>query len=196
MLFKKETTKHNRKIPLDEAKKFFKLIDKVDMFTGKTCGFFQNISSNITIEETNLLLKKIRDAWYNDTKIIDSVLYNEKHSLTNEDKSIIRTWKYNITGNFVCLKYYKNHALFYSEDTNSFYEVKALTEDFEKVLLYKKLPCACETTLLPYKNIIVWDGLVGLFHVSFKPNLTKIFTNAYKNAKKNNEIIKQISYKD
>ena len=89
------------------------------------------------------------------------------------------------------LKYYQKYASFLSIENKNYYGVLALTDDFNKLLLGKP-PVMIETSLLPYKGKIVWDGLIAILRVSVGKNIESLFVDESDMKKKSGDIILQL----
>tara|TARA_R110002126_G_scaffold36631_1_gene111169 strand:- start:1362 stop:1643 length:282 start_codon:yes stop_codon:yes gene_type:complete len=78
--------------------------------------------------------------------------------LTTEEIKILTGFKKKITGDFIIFKCLSNNAIFLDTKENKFYAVKALGDRFDK--FFDKFPVLIKTTLLPYKDQIIYDGFI------------------------------------
>lgn len=68
------------------------------------------------------------------------------------------------------LKYEKNAAVFFDQQNNG-YRVLGLRVNLDEVFEKQELPLICQCLLLPFKNQIVFDGLVQLVPVQMSPRM-------------------------
>lgn len=187
---------NKRTLPLSEAKIVFHLFDCMDTFVGEKSGILKKVAAAGKPVDGNTLRKKVRDYWYDNTELIDAFIQSE-HSkkLTTEQKDVLIGWKKRIKGRFMCLKYYAKHAIFrpLEENNDSHYAVIGLMDDFETVIPNFKPLYIATTALLPYKSVIIWDGLIGLTPVYFGKGIRTTFLQDYQQAKKKNQIISNFS---
>lgn len=187
---------NKRILPLKEAKIFFNLIDSLDLFVGKKSGIFDQVADKGKLVESSALRKQVRDYWYANHDLIDQFIQSKDgQDLTDDQKQILLGWKNRILGDFFCIKYYSNCAIFKPADVDkddNYYAILGLTDDFEQLLQHEKPPYMVSTVLLPYKDVIVWDGLVGTYSISFGKKIREIFIKDCQLAKKENKIVSKI----
>src|ERR1043165_3300829 len=68
------------------------------------------------------------------------------------------------------------------------YGVLALSQPFEE-LIGPYLPVLTQTVLLPFKDVIVYDGLLNAYRISFGPGIRRSLNDSYKEAKASNGIV-------
>lgn len=94
---------------------------------------------------------------YEDTAVIDR--YLERHDeIPHEHKEIIQSWKKHVRGTFVIERHLKKGSILISED-EKVYQVSGIISSLEEMFQYARLPQVVETTLLPFRNVIITDGL-------------------------------------
>ena len=204
MFFKKKSIqKHNRVIPPEESEYICNLLDELDTFTETTCGISKKIfkkNNNILTcdneediqHKINTIRKKIRNKWHQNKQIIDLFLINKNNSLSENDKYFILSLKHCINDTFLYIKEYNNFAIFFSIDTIQYYAVKSLEDDFEEILPFNK-PCLLKTMLLPYKNFIVWDGIIAIAKIDISPETVNDFYYSATKAYAEGKIIQKIT---
>ena len=86
---------------------------------------------------------------------------------SGEEINIVLSWKHQVAGKFFVFRNLKKHTVFLADGgTPVAYGVVALTEPFEE-LIGSYLPVYAETVLLPFKDKIVYDGLLGRYNIFF-----------------------------
>lgn len=184
---------------------YFSLIDYVN----RKYGIIRRLNvleeqDSINPEELNVIASKL---WANPKKEIDAYLaanHTAKH-ITNHQESeaeeLLQSWKRRIKGRFVIERYLKQGTIFISiteknenedaEDAGNVgdvYLVKGISLGYESMFRNEKLPLMVDATLLPFKNVIITDGLVAPYVVRFIGKLKSAFKDVYLKAKHEDRI--------
>jgi hypothetical protein len=128
---------------------------------------------------------KVRDAFLDDTDLIEFFVDQNPANLPDDELDIVHYWRHLVAGKFYIFRELKNHTVFLSsEDHPIAYGVTALTQPFEE-LIGPYRPVLIDTVLLPFKDKIVYDGLlVGLgVSLSFGPGIRRRLNESYQAAK-------------
>ena len=124
------------------------------------------------------------------TNIIDDYLLET--TLSKEQEEIMLSWKKCIPGTFIIERHLKKGSIFISTDNNFIYLVKGITSSWEEMFSGISTPIIVNTALLPFRDVIISDGLASTFPVRFDKNSAAAFKDAYLIAKKNKTIITRI----
>jgi hypothetical protein len=103
----------------------------------------------------------------------------------------VHSWRHLVAGKFYIFRELKKHTVFLSsEDQPIAYGVTALTQPFEE-LIGSYRPVLIDTVLLPFKDKIVYDGLLAGMGVSlsFGPGIRRMLNESYQAAKNRHGII-------
>ena len=73
-------------------------------------------------------------------------------------------------------------------ENNSVHLVNGIVSSWEEMLRAAPMPTLLNATLLPFKNVIISDGLVSVAPVMFGPSSRADFKEIYMDAKKNGKI--------
>jgi hypothetical protein len=120
------------------------------------------------------------------TWIIDD--YLNEANLPEEHKEILRGWKRRIRGKFIIERHLKKGSVFISTDDNSVYLVNGIVSSWEEMLHGAPVPIILRATLLPFKGVIITDGLVSVYPIMFGSNSRAEFKETYMDAKRNGKI--------
>ena len=134
-------------------------------------------------------LKEITDALWKNPSLIDDYLRERGSSLSSEHQAIIQGFKRAVSGSFILERNLKNGGVLISLDYNNVYLVRGLTTSFEELSIYHPLPMMLSATLLPFRGIIISDGLFSLSKVFLGGGIKKGLKDAYNLAKRRNQII-------
>lgn len=124
------------------------------------------------------------------TWIVDDYLAGT--ALPEEQREIILSWKRCISGTFIIERHLKKGSIFISDDNDSVYLVNGIIDSWEEMFSGIPTPIIVKATLLPFRDVIISDGLVSAFPIRFGRNMTAEFKNSYMTAKKNKTIISRI----
>ena len=124
------------------------------------------------------------------TWIIDD--YLDESKLSCEHREIIHGWKRCISGTFIIERHLKKGTVFISADDETVYLVNGIIDSWNEMLGGQPTPLILKATLLPFKNVIISDGLVTSYAIRFGRNSAAEFKETYMNAKRNGDIITNI----
>lgn len=114
-------------------------------------------------------LRRANKLWADPSQIddfIDAVDHKKisiQLTLTNEDREILRSWKRKRRGMFILARHDPDGSLFVDtnlspEGTFQYYRVKGMLSTLESQV--PNVPCFVEATILPWKKVLVTDGLI------------------------------------
>ena len=138
----------------------------------------------------------VRDAFLKDTHLIQSFVDENPAELNEEERAIVRSWQDLVAGKFYIFRELKQYTIFLSTDRHAVaYGVLALSQSFEE-LVGPYLPVMVQTTLLPFKDKIVYDGLMSAYRISFGPGIRRSLNESYKEAKVRHGIVTSLPMSD
>lgn len=132
---------------------------------------------------------KVRDALTANLDLIESFVGENPARLSDGELDIVRSWRHLAAGRFYVFRELKKYTVFLSTETKPVaYGVLALSQPFEE-LIGPHLPVLTQTVLLPFKDRIVYDGLLTSYNVSFGPGIRRNLNEDFKTAKDRHGII-------
>ena len=132
---------------------------------------------------------KVRDALNANLDLIDSFVDDNPARLSDDELDIVRSWRHLVHGKFYVFRELKKYTVFLSTDEKPVaYGVLALSQPFED-LIGPYLPVLTQTVLLPFKDRIVYDGLMSSYNVSFGPGIRRNLNEDFKTAKDRHGIV-------
>lgn len=103
--------------------------------------------------------------------------------LTREELDIVSSWRHLIVDKFYIFRQLKKYMVFLSSSDDPIaYGVLGLSQPFDE-LVGPYLPILTEALLLPFKDAIVYDGLIRSYPVSFGPGIRRSLNESFKKAK-------------
>jgi hypothetical protein len=132
---------------------------------------------------------KVHEAFLEHTDLIDAFADENPFRFDEADLEIVRSWKHLVSGTFYAFRRLRNYTVFLSTTEPAVaYGVLALFDPFE-VVIGPYLSRMVETTLLPFKGRIVYDGLLRGYNVYFGGGIRRSLNESYKKAKARDGII-------
>ena len=174
----------------DEANLFFKLHRSLMCFVNKRLQVVPEIDTpdqfSALPPETRL---KVRDAFVGKPDLIESFVDGNPDLLSEDELDIVRLWRHFVTGRFYVFRELKKYTVFLSTTSPAIaYGVLALSQPFED-MIGPCLPVLTQTVLLPFKNMIVYDGLMSSYNISFGPGIRRNLNEDFKDAKARHGIV-------
>ena len=132
---------------------------------------------------------KVRDALLNHMDLIDSFVAENPARLPEVELDIVGSWRHLVSGKFYVFRKLKKYTVFLSTTAPAIaYGVLALSQPFED-LIGPYLPVLTQTVLLPFKGVIVYDGLISSYNISFGPGIRRNLNEDFKEAKARHGIV-------
>ena len=139
---------------------------------------------------------KVRDALNAKLDLIESFVDENPAHLSEDELDIVRSWRHLVAGRFYVFRELKKYTVFLSTtDPAIAYGVLALSQPFED-LIGPYLPVMTETVLLPFKDKIVYDGLMSSYSISFGPGIRRSLNESFKEAKAQHGIVTSLPISD
>ncbi len=139
---------------------------------------------------------KVHKALLEHMDLIDAFADENPFHFDESDLEIVRSWKHLVAGTFYAFRQLQNHMVFLSaREPIVAYGVLPLFDPFE-VVIGPYLPRMLETTLLPFKGQIVYDGLISGFNITFGGGIKRMLNESYKKAKQRSGIVTSLPPSD
>ena len=136
-------------------------------------------------------VKEIANVLWDDISLIDQYLIDQRTDISDEHKEIISSWKRRVQGRFVMERHLKKGTIFVSED-DRVYQVQGIISSWEEMFFYAPMPLLMEATFIPFRDVIISDGLVMPYNIVIRKNMAKQFKDVYMSAKKSGTLIKSL----
>ena len=176
------------KLSHEEAKLFYELMWRLQRYVNEKLKIVMGGGS---LDEYSVLPMeeklKVRDAVYVNPGLMDEYISANPDQLNVENLMTIKEWKGFIKGDFYIERHLKNYTIFIAD--TSVYGVLGLTEGLDQIFPRGHLPVYIKTVLLPFKGIIIYDGLVQNYNVLFADGIKWDLNETYMRAKQNEKII-------
>jgi hypothetical protein len=139
---------------------------------------------------------KVRDALNANVDLIQCFVDENPAHLSDDELGIVRSWRHLVAGRFYVFREFKKYTVFLSTSGPAVaYGVLALSQPFEE-LVGPYLPVLTQTVLLPFKDMVVYDGLMSSYRISFGPGIRRSLTENFKEAKARHGIVTSLPMSD
>lgn len=173
---------------------FYKLYSSLLCFVNKQAKILQQTMLSPD-EFVALSLEKqieVRNALYSQKEYIDQFIQNEDaQDLNSDELAIISSWKHFKKGRFFIYKHFKKHSIFLDDSGSGIaFAVSGISEPLEEMFPYP--PLLVETILVPFKDRIIYDGLIAKYPIRFGSGFRSTIREGYEKAKHNFGLITQL----
>ena len=176
-------------LPPQEANLFFRLQKALLSFVNQQVRISDDLLSpeDFAVPRPEEMLK-VRDALIQRPDRLDSFLQQNAAHLSGEELAVVSSWRHQVAGTFYIFRKLKKYTVFLSSSGSPVaYGVMALTQPFDELVPW--VPALAETVLLPFKDKIIYDGLLRIHNISFGAGIRQMHNEKYKSAKERLGII-------
>ncbi len=171
-------------LPPDEVELFYKLHRSLMHFVNQRLSVVPDIAGPEAF--AGLIPQsrwKVRNAFLDNVGLIEPFLAENPADLSADERDIVSSWHQQVSGRFYAFRQLKNYMVFLSmADPPVAYGVVALTDPFE-FLIGPHLPVLVDTVLMPFKDKIIYDGLLKSFNITFGGGIKRNLNDSYREAK-------------
>jgi len=179
-------------VSYDDGVLFYKLYAALLSFVNETLKvvperFSDSLEYTSLPPETRLA---VRDALFERRDLIDRFVQENPAGLSADELAIVTSWKHAVVGQFYVFRYLANYTVFLTSGgkPNKAYGVLALADSFED-MIGPYLPRLVHAVLLPFKNKIIYDGLLSGHNITFGGGVKRMLNEEYRQAKETFGII-------
>jgi hypothetical protein len=177
-------------LPESDVKQFLRLYHSILFYTNKKYKILEGLGRPIDIYELSADdLLKLKDRLYSSSDLIDSFVRDNPDKLSSDELEIVSSWKNFVRGRFYIIRHLKNYSIFLdSGHSPRSYGVLGFLIPIEE-MMGPSLPRLVETTLLPFRGKIIYDGNLLSFNVLFGASIRKSIIDSFNQAKTNFGVI-------
>ena len=176
------------KLAEKDADLFFELMRLLQVFVNQRLRLLPDITTVAAYQaaepEDRMLL---RNALWDNAHLISKYVQANPDDLNHENIELVRGWLQFKRGDFFLERLLKKYAVFISD--NNVYGVLGLYDSLNQMFSQHILPVYLQAVLLPFKGVIVYDGLLSSYPVIIGGGMKKTFKDTYLKAKREGRII-------
>ena len=153
------------------------------------CDSIQKFIKTIDHEER----MAIRNVLFSERELIDKYLDDNPDDILFKERAIVKSWENAIAGKFYIFRHLKNYTVFLTAGggNNKAYGVLGIETPLND--MFPRIPVMVEAVLLPFKEQIIYDGIIGGYGISFGGGIKRTFNEAYNEAKAKYGIITNLT---
>ena len=125
---------------------------------------------------------------WEDKEIIDEFVLSGFKKLDEEEIAIVSSWKRAIHGKFIVDRHLRKGSVLISVDNNEVYVVKGIYSSWKEILRGCPMPQIVKATLMPFRDVIIHDGIVAPYGVCLGRNMSEQSKQTYLAAKSNDNL--------
>ena len=168
-----------------EVKEFFELMNGLLLYVNQKTGLFSKIKDEASLVAAGgPTLFKLANTIYEDPRHITNYIQKNPNGLSRSDLDTVQSWRCNVRGKFMVYRYTEQNTVFIhmeSKPNPKAYGVMSLNTPLP-MMLGLGLPKMVETTLLPFRGRIVYDGQIAEEPLVFGSNMRAAVDGWYKQA--------------
>ncbi len=178
-----------------DSEAFFSLWSCIDAYVNSRTKVLPGLSTPEELRKTEpSKLGRLRKHLWEHRELIDELVGENPFALSSTQLIDAQLFHLAVVGSFYVERCLKDYAVFVSTGKGEprVYAVGGLTERIDHVLLRSTgagHAMMVDAALVPFRGRIVWDGIVGLYNISFGPGTRRGFKDEYLRAKDRGEII-------
>ena len=178
----------------EQAKLFYDLwIPLLDFVNRKykLCKEFYGMDSpkGLPLDVVQIISGKLWES----TSVIDEYITKNAQNMSEQHISIVSGWKKVVHGKFVVERHLKSGSILIScDDDGRVYKVRGIYSSWREMLETLPMPQIVETSLIPFQDVIIHDGIVMPYGVCLGKNIADQARHMYLNAKEHKRIIEYI----
>lgn len=129
------------------------------------------------------LAKEIANRLWDNVDVIDDYL-PEQTDMPEEYKEIVSSWKRMIRGRLALEHHLGKGSILVSMRSDDVYQVCGIVSSWQEMFNGAPLPIIMEAVLIPFRDVIITDGVVVPYNVPIGGGLIEESKTVYKEAKK------------
>lgn len=176
-----------------DAALYYELMWALQFHIKRTLNLFPEVQSPEQYADLPVESKvEVREALYRDPTFVDRFVQENPQKLSDEKLTIVASWKHFIADDFYIERILKKHTIFIA-GSEKVYGVWGLQDDFDAMFHPSQLPLCFRAVLLPFRDKIIYDGLLQGYRVRFGSGIASNLKQIYLSAKQRGEIIETLS---
>jgi hypothetical protein len=179
-------------LSIEEGRLFIKLMWGLQAYVNRQLALVKKASSAEQYGDLPTEKRlKVRNALWKHPHLIEEYLRENPDSLPAEDLEVVRRWSGFIQGSFFILRHLKKGSVFISQG-GQIYLVHGIQDPLEEIIPSNSLPQLVKAVLLPFKGLIVYDGLLERYNVFFGSGISADIEHTYTVARHKKRIISSL----
>ena len=177
----------------EDRRTFFRLFIPLLQFTNQKFEINEYLDEDLRAGHPDFEdLKEVADRLWQHTDTIDEFIEANKDRLSAAEHSLLESWRHPVTGQFILERHLAKGSIFIESKKGTVYLVKGLTDPWSVMFADRTPPILLRTTLIPFRDCIISDGLTITRNIYFGSGSRNDFKDVYMNAKQSGKIISSL----
>jgi len=142
----------------------------------------------------------VRDKLFDNPAWIDEYLSGYGHKRTKEERAILISWRdHFVKSEFFIMRNHKKYTVFMKagdETSTKLYGVVGLNHPISEIFDTYNLPTITNALILPFKDVIIYDGMMSSFNIAIGPGMRRNLNDEYRTSKERYGIIESLPFND
>jgi oligoendopeptidase F len=180
------------RIPQKDIDLFFKLHPALLQYVNQRLKIFPKIKTPEKLRLSGLEnVNRVRTELWQRADFIDEFISDNPFQFSEEECSIIASWKRAVREKFYIFRHLKNGCIFLNEnDPPKAYRVLSLNSELSE--MFPCPPVYAEAALIPFRQHIIYDGILYPYATTFGRGFCFSLNEAYREAKEELGIIETL----
>lgn len=178
----------------DDAQLIYKLMWGMQFYVNQQTDSLKGVTSADSYASLPSEKKiTVRDLLWKRPSLMDDYIQANPDAFSASELDVLRDWrKLFLKGTYYIFRHLKNGTIFIG-DQDKVYSVSGLVTPLSEIVPSYALPQMVETVLLPFKGMIVYDGLFSGYNVIFGGGIRADLNHVYQVAKHKGRIITSLN---
>jgi hypothetical protein len=192
------TDVQNFRLSLEDYQLYLKLNQNLLVFVAQRLYLKSHVKTrDDLLKLSNEEKLRIRNSLIKRIDLIDNFVSVNPYNFTPSELEIVKSWKNYVEGKFSLVNYLENGAVFLeeAEENPKAYLVLALGTPLWEIIPVPP-PARLETVLLPFKDRIIYDGLINADRILFGSGIARSLRAECSRAIMTHGLVQSLPYKE
>ena len=171
----------NAHLSNSDAKLFYKLYFGILEYTNKKYKVRPKLKiykqKGVDLTEINYVIDKF---WKVKDEVIEEFIKLNPYKFNKEELEILENFKYGFRDTFIIGKYEIDYTVILN--MNKTYMIKGLYDNIDEIISYQDLPQPVITAIMPFKDQLIYDGLIQPLNIKMGSDFVKTVNNEIENS--------------
>ncbi|CAK0770438.1 conserved hypothetical protein [Gammaproteobacteria bacterium] len=135
---------------------------------------------------------KLRAVLWSSDKWLASFKEEQKDRLSEQDLTLVGSWKWRVSGKFYIMRHLKSYSVFLGTESSRgspvAYGVLGIVSPIDEIIIWPP-PVLVEAILLPFEGKIIYDSLLSPYSITFGSGIRNSLNNDYRTVRERGQII-------
>lgn len=176
------------RLPEKEVARFYKIHFALLSYINKRHKIVAGYSEpknyrDVSPEELQKKIVPIREYWVAHPEEVREFIKENPGKFSAEELELTRGWQFPLKDDFFVIKHLKEYSIFYQwEEQGKVFGVLGLVDPISEVIPDYALPLRLQAALLPFKDKIIYDGVISFYNIILGPGYRRSLMADYKQA--------------